>query len=159
MVLLFLYEIQLFSSVFSLIIFTVPQPFIITALWSCDCFPVSNIKNPSEESSWTFPSLHGILASQFPLVLVTLRNEIPQVVFWKYSVFMNKKMVREFLPPNSFFLVFFFLSLEVTRYKHLSYAVGGSSPPAVNGSWWCGREPAAGTQNTWIKAASLQVHI
>lgn len=71
-----------------------------------------NIKNPSEESSWTFPSLHGILASQFPLVLVTLRIEIPQVVFWKYSVFMNKKMVREFLPPNSFFLVFFFYLLK-----------------------------------------------
>lgn len=112
MVLLFLYEIQLFNLVFSLIIFTVPQPFIITALWSRDCFPVSNINNPSEESSWTFPSLHGILVSRFALVLVTLRIEIPQVVFWKYLVFMNKKMVRKFLLPNSFFLVFFFYLLK-----------------------------------------------
>lgn len=143
--------------VFSLIFFTVPQPFIITALWSCDRSPVSNIKNPSEESSWNFPSMHGILASQFSLILVTLRIEIPQVVFWKYLVSMNKKMVREFLPPNFFFPPF--LSLEVTRSKHFSYAGGKSSPPAVNGSWWCGRELVAGTQSTWIKAASLQVHI
>lgn len=147
------------QSVFSLIIFTVPQTFIITALWSRDCSPVSNIKNPSEESSWSFPSMHGILASQFSLILVTLRVEIPQVVLWKYLVSMNKKMVREFLPSNSFCLFPFFLSLEVTRSKHLSYAVGESSPRAVNGSWWCGREPVAGTQNSWIKAASLQVHI
>lgn len=145
--------------VFSLVIFTVPQLFIITAFWSCDCSPVSNIKNPSEESSWNFPSMNGILESQFSLVLVTLRVEIPQVVFWKYLVSMNKKMVREFLPPNYFFSGFLFLSLEVTRSKHFSYPVGKSSPPAVNGSWWCGREPIAGTQYTWIKAASLQVHI
>lgn len=68
-------------SIFS--IFTVPQPFIITALWSHDCSPVSSIKKPSEESSWNFPSMHGISASQFSLIFVTLRVGIPRAVFWK----------------------------------------------------------------------------
>lgn len=93
---------------FSLIIFTVPQPFIITALWSHDCSPASSIKNPSEESSWNFPSTHGISASQFSLIFVTLRVQIPQAVFWKYLVSMKKKTVREFFASKLFLFNFVF---------------------------------------------------
>lgn len=56
--------------------------------------------------------MHGILASEFSLILVTLRVEIPQVVFWNYLVSMNKKLVRQFLPPNSSFIVSFFYLLK-----------------------------------------------
>lgn len=94
---------------FSLIIFTVPQPFIITALWSHDCSPASSIKNPSEESSWNFPSTHGISASQFSLIFVTLRVQIPQAVFWKYLVSMKKKTEREFFASKLFLFNFIFL--------------------------------------------------
>lgn len=146
---------------FSLIIFTVPQPFIITALWSHDCSPASSIKNPSEESSWNFPSTHGISASQFSLIFVTLRVQIPQAVFWKYLVSMKKKTVREFFASKLFLFNSFFWGRSELQQAlwSFSWTVFGRPPPALNGNWRCGWEPVAGTPSARIKAASLQVHI
>lgn len=93
------------------IIFTVPQPFIITALWNRDCSPASSIKNPSEESSWNFPGTHSISASQLSLILVTLRVGIPQAVFWRYLSFLEEKKWWGNFCLQTIFFPHFFLSL------------------------------------------------
>lgn len=155
MVLLFLYEIQLFSLCFPSL-YSLSLSHSSLQLSGAVIAPQSQI--PSEESTWNFSSMRGILASQFSLIFVALRVGNPTGSLLEIFRFHELKNGEGIFASKLFFL-FLFLSLKVTRSKHFSYPVGESSLPAVNGSWWCGREPIAGTQNTWIKAASLQVHI
>lgn len=91
---------------FSLIIFTVPQPFIITALWSHDCSLVSSIKNPSEESSWNFPSTHGITVL---IYFCDIKGWNPTGSLLEIFSFHEEESGEEILASKLFFFFFPFL--------------------------------------------------